>query len=281
MIYVVWGCWIARESHIVFLRRLSQRGECHARSTHNARHPISYQSFVLVFGVVINGRRLDRPRYDCGVATAMEFAVPLIRVRHGALITALLSVLVFVTGFFAYYVGAFAGPLVLLPSVVIFFRCESWELLRYGLHPCFGAMCGMSPFSEIYTARFALILGLFVTLGSAVASIVALFNTKTDWMVALQICCLAFSVICILAAMGTMASLQNALMLAGMTETEFVEPAAPPTHPNYYSPHRVIQPQPEQMYEEDQYIRSPQPVQFYRPTRSPRPVQARYHDPYD
>jgi hypothetical protein len=203
--------------------------------------------------------------------------LPLIRVRHGALITSILSVLVFVTAFFAYYVGAFAAPVVFASSVIIFFRCETWELLRYGIHPCFGALCNMSPFSEIYTVRFGLILGSFLTLGSAIAAIAALVTTHQDWQIALQICCLVFSILCILASVATLVSLQNALQWAGLGDVAGPQPedAPPPTHPNFYTPQRVaVQPQ---YVAEPVYDSEPVPPrQYYVVTPNPHAQQYAY-----
>lgn len=222
----------------------------------------------------------------------MEWALPLLRVRHAVFLSCILAFLVFITGFFAYYVGAFAGPIVLFAGVIIFHRCETWDLLRYGVHPCFGALCNMTPYGEIETARMILVMGMFVTLGSAIASAVALFSYGEDWRVALAICCLVFSVLSLLASLGSLISLQNAL---GFVATEIggaivVDAAVPPTHPAYYqqeaefSSHRSVPVQPTLYHDSYQRRAEPPARQYYvvQPTRSPiGSARARYHDPYD
>uniref|UniRef100_A0A7S1MIR0 Transmembrane protein n=1 Tax=Neobodo designis TaxID=312471 RepID=A0A7S1MIR0_NEODS len=195
-------------------------------------------------------------------AEMRQQAMALMRVRSLSFISMILCIFVFITGIFSYFVGSVAALGVFLGALVAFHRSESAEILSYGVHPCFGGLCGCGPMSEIHTARLFLITGAFLTAVSFVVAIVFAFDDDADdWLIAMRIICAATSVMLLAAALGTLGALQSALGLFFYTPTAIAVHTGPPT--GYASPPR--------------YAHSGVNVNSPPPTASVRYV----NDPYD
>ena len=173
----------------------------------------------------------------------MQGAMALMRVRHLSFIVMILCIFVFVTGIFSYFVGCVAAIAAFFGALVAFHRTESEELLAYGVHPCFGGLCGCGPMSEIHSARLSFMTGAFLSAVSFVIALVFAFDDDLDdWLVAMRIICAATSFLLLVAGIGALGSLQVAINLFLITPIASRAAAAPPgmyaTPPRYE--HRAV-----------------------------------------
>jgi hypothetical protein len=162
------------------------------------------------------------------------------RLRQLSFMVMLISLLVFISAFFALYVGIPAGLLAFLSGFITFQRAESKELLLYGIVPCVGALCACTPDLELDAAGAAFVIAALLGAASCVVSIVAAFvGDPADWLVALRILCAFFSFLLaatLLTALGT-------LRLALRIIEDERRTALPPTFdPQWSDPYHVPPP---------------------------------------
>lgn len=137
------------------------------------------------------------------------------RVRQLCFLLGIASVTVFITGIFAYYVGIVAGLFAAIVATLTFARCESSELLAYGVTPCFGGLCGCNPRGELDGAMFMYLITMLVTVASLLTSILtAAGSDDEDWKVAFRIANAVFSTVQLLLLLTTATAFRQAVALA-------------------------------------------------------------------